>query len=71
MPERFPGNTVDCLEGLRVIAEEDEDTLVREIKSVGICGPGAMGTGIAMCFINAGLPVVLVGLDEPTKSAVV
>ena len=43
-----------------------EDTAVREIKSVGVCGPGAMGTGIAMCFIAAGLPVVLVGLDEPT-----
>jgi 3-hydroxyacyl-CoA dehydrogenase len=43
-----------------------EATPVREIKSVGVCGPGAMGTGIAMCCINAGLPVVLVGIDEPT-----
>jgi 3-hydroxyacyl-CoA dehydrogenase len=43
-----------------------ENTPVREIKSVGVVGPGAMGTGIAMCFINAGLPVVLVGIDEPT-----
>jgi 3-hydroxyacyl-CoA dehydrogenase len=43
-----------------------EDTKPREVKSVGVAGPGAMGTGIAMCFINAGLPVVLVGLDQPT-----
>jgi 3-hydroxyacyl-CoA dehydrogenase len=43
-----------------------EDTKTRDIKSVGVAGPGAMGTGIAMCFINAGLPVVLVGLDQPT-----
>jgi 3-hydroxyacyl-CoA dehydrogenase len=43
-----------------------ENTPVREIKKVGVAGPGAMGTGIAMCCINAGLPVVLVGLDEPT-----
>jgi 3-hydroxyacyl-CoA dehydrogenase len=43
-----------------------EDTKVRDVKSVGVVGPGAMGTGITMCFINAGLPVVLVGLDQPT-----
>ncbi|MDB5396407.1 MAG: hypothetical protein JWM91_3913 [Rhodospirillales bacterium] len=43
-----------------------EDTKLRDVKSVGVAGPGAMGTGIAMCFINAGLPVVLVGLDQPT-----
>jgi 3-hydroxyacyl-CoA dehydrogenase len=43
-----------------------EDTATREIKSVGVVGPGAMGTGIAMCSINAGLAVVLVGLDQPT-----
>ncbi len=43
-----------------------EDTKVRDVKSVGVVGPGAMGTGIVMCFINAGLPVTLVGLDQPT-----
>jgi 3-hydroxyacyl-CoA dehydrogenase len=43
-----------------------EDTKVRDVKAVGVVGPGAMGTGIAMCFVNAGLPVVLVGLDQPT-----
>jgi len=42
------------------------ETPTREIKKVGVAGPGAMGTGIAMCFINAGLPVVLVGIDQPT-----
>ncbi|HEX4507980.1 MAG TPA: 3-hydroxyacyl-CoA dehydrogenase NAD-binding domain-containing protein [Alphaproteobacteria bacterium] len=43
-----------------------EGTSVREIKTVGVAGPGAMGTGIAMCCIAAGLPVVLVGMDQPT-----
>jgi 3-hydroxyacyl-CoA dehydrogenase len=43
-----------------------ENTAVREIKTVGVAGPGAMGTGIAMCCIAAGLPVVLVGVDQPT-----
>src|ERR1700761_3102815 len=43
-----------------------EDTAVREIKKVGVVGPGAMGTGIAMCFIAVGIPVVLVGMDQPT-----
>jgi 3-hydroxyacyl-CoA dehydrogenase len=43
-----------------------EDTPVREVKKVGVAGPGAMGTGIALSFINAGFPVVLVGLDQPT-----
>jgi 3-hydroxyacyl-CoA dehydrogenase len=43
-----------------------ENTAIREIKKVGVAGPGAMGTGIAMCCIAAGLPVVLVGVDQPT-----
>eukprot|EP00397_Hematodinium_sp_SG-2012_P009995 GEMP01010095.1.p1 GENE.GEMP01010095.1~~GEMP01010095.1.p1 ORF type:complete len:728 (+),score=166.84 GEMP01010095.1:180-2363(+) len=30
-----------------------------EIKKVGIVGAGLMGGGIAMCFINKGIPVVL------------
>ena len=43
-----------------------DDTAVRDVKKVAVVGPGAMGTGIALCFINVGIPVVLVGLDQPT-----
>jgi 3-hydroxyacyl-CoA dehydrogenase len=43
-----------------------ENTPVRDIKRVGVIGPGAMGTGIALNFLNAGFPVVLVGVDQPT-----
>jgi 3-hydroxyacyl-CoA dehydrogenase len=42
------------------------DTPVRPVKTVGVVGPGAMGTGIAMSFLAAGYPVVLVGVDQPT-----
>jgi 3-hydroxyacyl-CoA dehydrogenase len=42
------------------------DTPVREVKKIGVVGPGAMGTGIALTFLNAGFPVVLVGLDQPS-----
>jgi len=43
-----------------------DDTPLREVRTVAVAGPGAMGTGIALSFINAGFPVVLVGLDQPT-----
>ncbi len=36
-----------------------ESTPVREVKRVGVIGAGTMGTGIAINFLNAGLPVVL------------
>ncbi|MDO8310413.1 MAG: 3-hydroxyacyl-CoA dehydrogenase NAD-binding domain-containing protein [Sideroxyarcus sp.] len=36
----------------------------RPISSVGIVGAGTMGAGIAMCFVNAGLTVRLIDLDE-------
>lgn len=35
-------------------------TPTREIGKVGVIGAGTMGGGIAMCFANAGIPVVLV-----------
>ena len=41
------------------ISDVPEDTPIRDIKSVGIIGAGTMGGGIAMSFINAGIPVVL------------
>ncbi len=37
---------------------------VRDIKSVGILGAGTMGGGIAMCFVNAGIPVVLLEVKQ-------
>ncbi len=40
-----------------------KDIALREIKRVGIIGGGTMGGGIAMCFANAGIPVVLVDSD--------
>jgi len=44
----------------------DPATFTRDIRKVGIVGPGTMGTGIAMCFLNAGVPVVLRGLNQET-----
>jgi 3-hydroxyacyl-CoA dehydrogenase len=37
-----------------------DDTPVRPIRKAAVIGAGTMGGGIAMCFANAGLPVVLV-----------
>jgi 3-hydroxyacyl-CoA dehydrogenase len=36
------------------------DTRAKEIASAGVVGCGTMGGGIAMCFANAGIPVVVV-----------
>lgn len=38
-----------------------------EIKQAGVIGGGTMGTGIAICFANAGIPVVII---EPQDEAV-
>ena len=35
------------------------DTAVRPVNRVGVIGAGTMGGGIAMSFVNAGIPVVL------------
>ena len=37
-----------------------KDTPITEIKSAGIIGAGTMGGGIAMNFLNAGIPVTIV-----------
>ena len=41
----------------------DPKVAPRDVQSVGIVGSGTMGGGIAMCFLNAGIPVVLLDLD--------
>ena len=42
------------------IADVPENTPIRAIRSVGVIGAGTMGGGIAMNFLNVGLPVVIV-----------
>ena len=41
-----------------------DDQPTRDIKSVGILGAGTMGGGIAMSFVNAGIPVVLLDVKQ-------
>lgn len=41
------------------IPDVPEDTAQRAVKSVGIVGAGTMGGGIAMNFLNAGIPVTI------------
>ena len=40
------------------------DTPLRELKSAGIVGAGTMGGGIAMNFVMAGIPVVLLEINQ-------
>ena len=40
------------------------DTPLREIKKVGVIGAGTMGGGIAMNFVQAGIPVVLLEMSQ-------
>lgn len=42
------------------IPDVPKDTPLIDIKSVGIIGAGTMGGGIAMNFVNAGIPVTIV-----------
>ena len=39
------------------------------LDAVGVVGGGTMGRGIAMCFLDAGLPVTLVDVDETAAAA--
>ena len=41
-----------------------KDTPVREINKVAIIGGGTMGGGIAMCFANVDIPVVMVEIND-------
>ena len=46
------------------IPDVPDDTPVRPIKQVGILGAGTIGGGIAMNFLNAGIPVTIVEVQE-------
>ena len=46
------------------IAGLAQDINLRAINQVAVIGAGTMGTGIAMVFANAGIPVVLLELQE-------
>ena len=52
------------------VAGLPESLTPRAVTRAAIIGPGTMGRGIAICFLNAGIPVVLLGLnDEATQKA--
>ncbi|SFU48321.1 short chain enoyl-CoA hydratase /3-hydroxyacyl-CoA dehydrogenase [Polaromonas sp. YR568] len=46
------------------IPDVPEDTPKREIKSVAVIGAGTMGGGIAMNFLNAGVPVKILEMKQ-------
>jgi 3-hydroxyacyl-CoA dehydrogenase len=46
------------------IADVPEGTPTRKIEKVGVIGAGLMGGGIAMNFLNAGIPVVLLEVKQ-------
>ncbi|MGZ5132867.1 MAG: 3-hydroxyacyl-CoA dehydrogenase NAD-binding domain-containing protein [Caldimonas sp.] len=46
------------------IADVPADTPLREIRKVAIIGAGTMGGGIAMNFLNAGIPVVMLEMKQ-------
>jgi 3-hydroxyacyl-CoA dehydrogenase len=43
-----------------------KDTPVATIRRAAVVGAGTMGGGIAMCYANAGIPVLLKDVDEAT-----
>ena len=47
------------------IADVPESTPLRPIKSAAVIGAGTMGTGIAINFLNAGIPVFLLEVGQP------
>ena len=48
------------------IPDIPKETAVIPVKSVAVVGSGTMGGGIAMVFANAGFPVVLKEVDQPS-----
>lgn len=47
-----------------VINDLAKDTPVRKIEEVAIIGAGTMGSGIAINFLNAGIPVIMLELKQ-------
>ncbi len=47
------------------IPDVPEDTPKRTVASVGVVGAGTMGSGIALNFLNAGIPVTLIETGQP------
>src|SRR5512135_2890013 len=41
-----------------------EDTPRRSIQKAAVIGAGMMGSGISMAFVNVGIPVTLLDLDQ-------
>ena len=46
------------------IPDVPADTPVREVKKLAAIGAGTMGGGIAMNFLNAGIPVVMLEMKQ-------
>lgn len=46
------------------IKDLPKDTALRDVRKVAIIGGGTMGGGIAMCFANVGIPVVMVEIND-------
>jgi 3-hydroxyacyl-CoA dehydrogenase len=46
------------------IPDVPEDTPVRDVKKIAVIGAGTMGGGIAMNFLNAGIPVVMLEMKQ-------
>ena len=46
------------------IPDIPSDTPAREIKTAAVLGAGTMGSGIAICFANAGIPVTVIEANE-------
>jgi len=46
------------------IPDVPEDTVKREIQSIAVIGAGTMGGGIAMNFLNAGIPVKMLEMKQ-------
>ncbi|MET0377657.1 MAG: 3-hydroxyacyl-CoA dehydrogenase NAD-binding domain-containing protein [Spongiibacteraceae bacterium] len=47
----------------KIIPDIGADVVARPINRVAVIGAGTMGAGIAMCFVNADIPVVLLEIN--------
>ena len=51
-------------EAQKVRLPQGTDTSTRRVQRAAVIGAGTMGSGIAMCFANAGIPVTLIELEQ-------